>query len=246
MFLDFTRDWQTWDQTESVKLLYARRPTPPTGAADAGDSDLIPTAKRTAITRREKSPSGGVYTSGEINMRIPAALLPPGRALRPGDALIPTDPNRPDAGTRYTVLTANLRRQGSTWFLGCVDLKIAAGLFDVVNVERATQEVDSAGVRVKLWPSGPKPNGGFVLYDGLPCRVQTERQEVADARGIRGDAVRCSVILDRQVSLNVTEDRILVVSASDASLVGAYLDVKDVHNDMQLGELPALSCEKRP
>ncbi len=257
--LEFGLDYTQWDQTEGVEVTLTQRSAlppagdpllahgpPPTSPAQiggpppAGQSFAVSVAKRTAVRTREKSPSGGVYTSGELNWRIPAALVPPGVRIEPGDVVTPADANRPDRGTRYTVLTADLRRQGSTWLLGVVDLILAERLRDRIWVEQPQVSFDGAGAQVRLYPTGDPPNGGQVLYAAIPARVQPLTQEIADQRGIRGGKGKFLVVVDRQ--LQIQDVSLCRLRLSD----GSYLDVVDYHDAGRIEALPALTAERRP
>lgn len=245
MDLGFGDDWRQWDQTERVKVELSRRPA--TQAAKAGDVLGVAVAKRTAVRGREKSPSGGVYVGYESNWRIPAQFVPRGLLLKPADVVVVDDPDRPDVGRRWTVLTADLRRQGTTWLLGCVDLVLAADLRDAVTVERADRQYDAAGVLVKRWPSDVPKLGGVVLYDSIPCRFQPEAQETTDARGIRGDRTTYAVIVDRDLALDVTEDRLVVASAgADGPPAGTVLDMVRYTSARSITDLSVIAAQRRP
>lgn len=211
------QDYHAWDNVQEVRFEHARR-------AGAASPAVLPVAKGRAVTKREKSPSGGVYLGFERNWLVPRAVLPANLEPAPGDVVVDGD------GTRWTVLTCDQWAFNTVLRLGCVNLTLAHDLRDAVDVERAALSQDAAGAYVKTFP----PAGGTVAYGSLPCRVQLVQEEIDDQRGIRGFLRRYDVTVDRQVTVT-NEDRLKLAD-------GTYLDVVGYRNATRIDELPVIEA----
>lgn len=217
-------DHLAWDMTEAVTLYSMRR-----GGTYAAIQ--VPIAKRRAIRSAERSPSGGVYAGHEIRWHLVADTLPPDVDPKLGDLI--TDAS----GREWTVLTADSNRYRQVWALGCVDLVLALGLRDTVQIQRAAITYDASGVGTKAFP----PDGGRVLYT-LPARVQPVAGEIAEERGARYSRDRFDVIVGRQIDVDLAEDRILWTDSTGRSRI---LDLVSFRQSGQIDQLPILTAEER-
>lgn len=224
--LNVSLEHMAWDKPEPVYLETDR------GASQEqrgrlSSLDFIPIAKRRDISTGEQASSGGVYTSAHTRWHLPAVLLTPGVQPKSGDVII-------DASqTRWTVETANLQRLGQRWELVCINLIIAHGLRDTIDVQRAAISHDAAGAPVKTFP----PAGGVVAYRNLPCRVQLLSEEIAEERGIRGAKRKYAITVDRQIIID-TEDRIV--------WKGQVLDIVGYRNPELINDLPVIDALGKP
>ena len=221
--VDFSQDFRCWDNTESplATLEITTRAAP--------RLLTLPVAKRRAIRGRERSPSGGVYAGYEVRFLVPRATLPPDVEPKPGDVVVDW------TLARWTVLTVERNKGNQTLALGCVALTLAYDLRDVITVERATIGANAAGASVKLFP----PKGGRVLY-ALSARVQLLTGAAIEERGLRYDGQVYDVTIDRQVDVDVAEDR---VNFNDGG-VTRYLDVTEYRQPQRIDELPVLTCQE--
>ncbi len=246
----FSTDFAVWDQVESIAYESARRSYPPPdpdplllkgppvvpfdgAAAPAGSqSDTIPVAKRRALTRKELAASAGAYTGGDLVWLIPAAVLPSWLTPKVGDVLIPAE------GDRYTALDVALNKGRQTWRLTTRNLAVAFDLRDLIQIERPQISYDDpSGAIRKLFPSGPGPRGGEVLYANLLSKVHLEDQEISEERGIRGTKRVYSIIVSREVAVT-DQDRVLLPWS------GAYLEIRGYHQAQQIDMLPVIEAEQ--
>lgn len=204
--------------------------------AATGQQTPVAVAKKRPLKARELAASGGVYTALDRLWLLPNALIPAGYSPKPADVL--TD----SAGTRWTVLEAENTRNGSTWRLTCRDLVLALDLRDKIDVERAALSQDAAGAVVKLFPSGPAPNGGKLLFAAVPARVQLLTDEIKDERGIRGFSGTHAIIVGQELTGVTNEDRVALTVAGKTT----YYDIVGYHNATRIDELPILDVESRP
>lgn len=239
-------DYLSWDMTEAARLEVARRvavppdldpllatgpharPVPPSKNRIVP----LPVAKRRLLTKRELAASGGAYTGLDRAWLVPAAVLPQSFVIKPADVVVDV------TGARWTALEADLGKGGQTWKLVCRNLTLAYDLSETITVERAQVVYDAAGVAVKLFPSGPPPTGGEVLYAGLLARVQLENQPEVDERGYRGSERRYDVIVAQELDV-IREDRILL---SDKV---TYLDILDYHQAQRIDQLPVIEARRK-
>lgn len=205
-----------WDHTESVTLEVVSR-------AGVSQSVHVGIAKRRAIRSAQKSPSGGVYLGHEVNWHLPKRELPDGVVPKPADVVVDGEDER------WTILTRNKNRLGETYALGCVNLTLAHDLRDTVVIERATIGRDQSGAAVKVFDR---------VLATCQARVQEITQEIASERGMRYARGRYEVTVDRQLSVDVTEDR---VRWSERG-VTRYLDIIGYRNAQRIDELPVLEC----
>ena len=245
------QDFVIWEGLETVAYERSRRASPPLdtdpqlrqGAADGLAADVwakqpspdllaVLQAKRRAISTRERLASGGAYTGADVNWWLPAAQLPPGFSCKPGDVVVQKD------GTRWTALTdVQLGKLSNSWRLPCRNLALHFDLRDEIDIERPQIVYDDAGSPVKLWPSGDRGKGGLVLYGRLAARVQPQRREVAQERGVEGFRVVFDVVLEREVDVD-HEDRI--------AWAGRYLNVVGYRTAERLDDLPVIEAVLAP
>lgn len=111
--------------------------------ADGASPTVIAHALRCAIISAEADTSGGNYVASDTLWHLPAnALVEPPRI---GDALIDI------RATRWTVLEVQLLALGSRWRCRARNLAIAAGLDQLVNIERATWSQAADGSPSAAW-----------------------------------------------------------------------------------------------
>lgn len=240
---DPTLEATIWDRTETATLEVSQRqypafddlpltalpyqapalPPPPTTAP-------LPVVKRRAVSLRERAASGGALVGTDQVVLIPTATLPPGVAPKLGDVVITAD------GARRTIIEEAVNRWGQTYRAVTRDLVFSQQLDDLVDVQRPLIVTDAAGATVQVWPGAPPPCG-VVLYAGLPCRVQPQRAELRDDRGIRGSEVRYDVFVSRELQLRV-DDRLV--------WRGRFLDVVGYRQSQTLTDVPVVECLLRP
>lgn len=231
--LDMSQDYLVWDhpsgKPEQVTVESARRSDPFVPApVNANAPETVKVAKFRALTVREQAASGGAYTARDRVCLIPAAVLRPDKVFKPADVVIRGD------DSRWTALEVGLNKWQQTWRLVCRDLAVEFELDDTIDVERATINYDASGAVVKTFP----PDGGKVLYGNVRCRVQKRAEETVDERGIRGERTSYDVIVERQMDLNSTEDRL--------KWRGLYLDNVRVRAAELITELPVIEAVLRP
>lgn len=215
MALDVSRDFEVWDNRETVRLASFRRPD-----MAAADEDQIPDCKRRALTRKELLASNGAYTGADLVWLIPQARMLAGFVIKPHDVV--TD----DEDTPWTVLEVAHNKWRQTWRLICRNLAIAFDLRDEITIEKATPAADDARAWARTW----KP-----LYTNLLCRVQPQQAEVVAERGVQGQQTSFLILLSRQLSLlDARESRVL--------FKGQILDIDRYTNAEQIGELPRLEA----
>jgi hypothetical protein len=249
--IDMSRDFEVWDNTESVFLEVARRSylvprSYPrthdlTGQASAivqdppsaAQADYIRVAKRRALTWKELSASNGAYTGNDLVWLFPQEVMVNGLNPKPGDVV------RDQDGRRWTALEVQHGKWRETWRLVTRDLVLAFDLRDSIDIERPALSYDAAGAAVLRYPTGPDPTkfGGVVLYHNLPARIQEIDREIVDERGIHGFRGRYQIIVGRQIDVN-EDDRIV--------FHGRYYDIIGLHDPDRLDMLPVLDCELRP
>ncbi len=244
----FASDWRVWDNVEAVTYEKAMRsvapfdsdpllqkplpvvPFDPAAVPDTGVYQSIPVAKRRKLSVRELAVSGGAYTGRDRVWFIPRTFL---ADAKPGDVVVADQ-------ERWTVMEEELGKFGQTWRLTTRDLTVSYDLRDVVNIERPQITYDAAGAPIMLFPSGPAPNGGEVLYPSLVCKVQPTTQEIAEERGIRGTAQSYDVIVSRQIAV-CQYDRI----AWTAGTQTVYLDILKLENPQSIMELPKIQAVRK-
>ena len=228
----FAYDWQAWDQTEAVVYERPRRNPPPANPTLLPPF-LVTTAKRRAITIRERLASGGAYVGSDVNWHLPSVLLPSGWEVQPADVL--TDPDK----ERWTVLDVAHNKLKQTWRATCRNLSLAYNLADRINIERATISYDLAGAAVKTFPSDSQ-EGGTTLYAGLKVRMQPDQKQIVDERAIRGMTTRYNVIVEKEVEVITNEDRIYWPATQQ------YLEIIGYRQSEQIGELPIIEAHLVP
>lgn len=230
--LDHSRDYLAWDNTEAVRLTSRRK-----SSAGGDMTDLVPVARRRALTRRELAASRGVYVATDLVWEIPSdqiqALLLDRRQPKPGDLVEPED----GTAEQYTALEVKGQCRDAagyqTWVLTSRNLALHHDLRDLVDIQRPATSYDRSGTRLKLWP----PEGGSTPYRSLPARVQLLTEELADERGIHGFKGTHAVIVGRPVDLTA-EDRIKWGST--------YLEILGLHNPERIDELPVIDAVLAP
>jgi hypothetical protein len=244
-------DFRNWQQTESVIL----------ESANGLQRAVIAVVKRSALSAKEQAVSDAAYVGGMLGWSLPAVLVAPtGITPAPGCTLIqqgggdPFLPGRVGVSneTRWIVQTADLQRSRTKWRLTALNLRIVYELRDTINIERATIIYDSAGAVILLWPSGPPPNGGLILYPNMLCKVQPTDLENVDERGIRGPQQKYDVTLDSQVTVTTVDqsraatqyDRI-AWQPQGAAGPTMYLDILDVRNPQSIRELPVIGAVRK-
>lgn len=238
----FSLDYLSWDGTESVTYESARRPTDSPALSrqlrNPSQADMIPVAKRRALTRRELAASLGSYTAGDRVWLLPAAVLPSWLSPKPGDVVVDS------AAARWTALEVQTNKGEQTYRLTCRNLTLVFELRDSIDIERASVIYDGAGAAIKQFPTGPGPRGGQVLYTGLVCRVQLATQQIAEERGIRGFRGTYAIIVEREVTVT-NEDRIRLRTAStDGLAAGSYLEIRDYHQAQTIDNLSVIAAER--
>jgi len=235
VIIDMSDDFRIWDNPEAVILESTRRTIVPLGADPSRTRDrrheigVVPTAKRRALTNRELLASGGVYTGQDLIWLLPQQVMTQGLTPKPADVVIDGQ------GNRWTVLEVFWGKWKQTWRLTTRDLVLAHALRDKITIERATRVYDAAGVPAKLFP----PDGGKVLYANLPARVQLQNESIVEERGIRGTQYNFTVVVDRELDLDVAEDRIVLED-------DRILDITGYRNAHLITELPVVEAAWKP
>ena len=231
MFLDMSRNWLTWTNTEPVTYTSVRR-------TSSIDND-ISSALRVELDTTDRG--GGAYLAGQMTWVIPQALLVAGVVPKPSDII-----TAKLDGVAFTVIEARGQCQDANgyqeWELRTLALSIANDLRDAIDIERAQITYDGAGAEVKKWPS--TDGAGTVLYSKLASRVQLTQEAVVEERGIQGFRGSHTVYLSRQVPDVTFEDRVRWVKPG--STLVYYLNILGVNNPERLDELPALDCTLAP
>jgi hypothetical protein len=239
MLVDGRFDYLTRDNVETVTVEIARRlPRPgsdPNRAKveSANLSFAVPWAWHQAIRKAEKSPSGGQYLGAEVQWLLPVVRVPPKQQLHPGDVIIDK------TGTRYTIQTANLIRNRADWDCATLDLVLAHNLRTQIWIETPEIDYNAAGAPVKLFPTGPPPNGGSVTYAAVPASVQLLSQEQKVERGIEGFQSNYDITIGREVLLT-KEMRVRLID-------GTYLDLSATPytEPQRIDMLPVVHAELR-
>lgn len=234
--VSLSRNYLTWTNTEPGGVLYevAHRPVAGTDKLpqpNPNPSYPISVAKRRAITNKDIMAGVAAYGAQDTIWLIPAAVFP--ATVTPKRSDVITD----SRGDRWTALDVQLQAVLSTWRFSARNLVLAEDLRDTVTIERADITFDSAGARIKTWPTGPLPQGGKILYS-LAAKVQDMTIEVADQRGIRGAVGKVAVVVSRQITIDPERDRVRLSS-------GSYLDILGYHDTDRDDILPSLDCERR-
>jgi hypothetical protein len=222
-------------------------PAPPNTPPPTPVIDTISGAKFRAISFRERIASGGGYAGSDRNCLIPKMAVPPDWIGKPADVIIDS------SGVRWTALEDRTNRLGLTYYFVCRALSLVNGLSDEINIERATISYDTAGAAVKAFPppggagtNAPIPitgigagcsQAGSTIYQRLKARVQPQRTEVRDERGLRGPVTKYDIIVEKQLWIT-TEDRVL--------WNGQYLDIIGYRQAERIDELPIVEAELRP
>jgi hypothetical protein len=187
------------------------------------------------VSLREQQASGGAYQAGDVILIVPQELVPAEWPPLPGDAW------QDAAGNYYRVLNV----QGSkfsggayqTWRVTGRNLALAYGLSERITIEQAGVTYDAAGTPQRLWPSGPGPQGGRILVQDLLCRIQPEDAVPTEGRGLRGQEVRYTIFLQRELpELDVRLARVWWPAR------GLYLDILRYAQAERLEELPLLEA----
>jgi hypothetical protein len=172
--------------------------------------------------------------------------MPSDFSCKPGDVVVALDdPPLAKSGNRWTVIDAAWNRLKQTWRLTTRNLALVVGMSDEIQIERATLSTDAAGAPVKTFPVPVPPaaaglpytfTGGIILYR-LIARVQPQRTQVDEERGIRGPKTLYDVIVPQQVLIS-TEDRI--------RWGGQYLEIVGYRQAERIDELPIVEAALLP
>lgn len=166
--LDFSDDWEIWDNVESVALV--------TGVRTNAFTNWTVTGKRLPISYKELVASAGAYTMQDITWLIPTKHLPANANPRLGDRIEPAD------GTSWTVTEATLNTLKSYWRLTTRNLVLVHGLADTANLMRPENQQDSVGARLPVYANVSGSTS-------LPIRVQ-ETEAVVENRNGKRQATR--------------------------------------------------------
>src|SRR5262245_48595537 len=132
MQIDFSQDYQVWDNTQNATLI-----------ATSGDEiDLFNVAKH-AITLKEAAASNGAYTTSDAIFTLPGPAVDPDFPPAAGYKLVDA------AGVRWTVLETNQSDFDTVWKLTCRNLKLHFDLRDLIHYEEPVLAKDAAGAKVK-------------------------------------------------------------------------------------------------
>ena len=239
MNADFSQEYRTWVNTESITLESVRVH----GTLRA----LIGTSRRSAVNIREQAPSFGAYQGADCGFRIPSRFVPAEfLPLKPRDRIID------EKGAVYTVLSVQPSRNNAadtgSWKLLCRDLSIAFDLRDLISIEEPRRELDEGRAKlVRSWEE---------KYRMIPARVQLESEAIAEMAAKRVTQGTYRVFVDREVQVT-HENRIRwipglrrdpvthILAAPDLADI-RYLEVVGYHNAENISELPVIDCRSTP
>lgn len=185
MSLDFSEDWEIWDNVEEVTY---------TSVTNSGDVEYtVRRALKRAVSAREASMSRGAYRTDDVNWIVPRPELP---TVKPQLRDRITD----DDGTVWTVLNFADMGLRASWRMTCRALSIVEQLRDTMTIERPTYIQDDSGARQAIWAA---------VYSDEPCRLQPQASQVSEERGLRGFKTSFTLFVSRELSIT-NEDRVLV------------------------------------
>jgi hypothetical protein len=217
------RNWRLWQNRVPVTF---RR------AADPLTDYTFSDAKRRPLKWSERQPAGGAYQQGQVVWLVPVEVveLSSGGDWEPRPADMVTEAGPP--GVTYTVLEAELRELKTYWWLRCVDLVLANGLTQSVDVEVPTVTQSATGAQVRAWAA---------KYTGLSCRVQPQEQEEFTGRGKKAPRVKFFVYVAQQIDpRNAAGDWGRVKHGS------LYYQITGYRAAERIDELPVVECELLP
>lgn len=196
---------------------------------------VVDAALRRARRQREQAPSYGVYQAAALRWHIPRVVLDPmlsteGQVPKQRDVIVD------GAGIHWTVQAVETTVLQTMYAFDTLNLAVAYDLRHTIDIERAGVTYDAAGVARE---SFPPESGGSVLYAGLACRVQAVEEAIAEGRLIRGEQVDYLIYLERQIVVDVAEDRVKWTVGNTTR----YLDIVSLKSPERIDELPVLECK---
>ena len=216
MPIDVSADYLIWEGDGTRTITYTSRQSPTSDLA----AQVATYTLRRAVSAREVAASNGRYTGSDVNFHVPAGLLP--YTAKPGDLITDSD------GTDYRVLDASLETLSSRWKCVCRNPVIAYQLYDLINVEEPALTLDASGAAVRTWTE---------TYRQVHCRVQPEEAAVHDSFGTRGQYIRYTVYLSKELVIDAREARVIWKDLT--------LDVIRYRSSEVLEALPTLEVELR-
>lgn len=196
--LDFSADWEVWDNIERVELLSVSR--------GSDEPTAIRAAVRSTLTAAEAQASYGVYRKDDVKWTIPGVMLS-GVTPKPRDVILDANSNR------YTILDAAFEFLDGGWELTTRNLVISEGLDQTMTVQEAAVTYDGSGGAVRSWST---------LYSGVACRAQPQELDIADERSLRAQQTRYLVFCERQLpNLDVRECRLVIAGVGTLDVIRA-------------------------
>lgn len=222
--LDLSNEYLMWEKKEPINYYPSPR----------RDAVTIPIAlaKRRAPTFKELQPANGAYTASDLVWLIPVVQAPGLKEQfppRPGDVI------EDNELTPWTVLEITpLAAFKTFWRMMTRNLVLANGLAETVTIQRPDIATGDSSEPVYTWP----PDGGCLVVENLPARVQPQDSSPQMINGVEIAHNRFTVILGQQVEMRVG-DRVLVTSGKRE---GTFLRWESSTNAERIDELPQLTC----
>jgi head-tail adaptor len=112
-------------------------------SSDQSAINTVSGALRRAVTQREAAAADGKYTESDVKWHLPAVQIatPP----EPGATITDT------AGNVWTVLAVERQSLDNRWRCWTRDLAVAAGLDQLITVEKAVWNKSPSGAPVAAW-----------------------------------------------------------------------------------------------
>lgn len=193
MDLDFSDDWQIWDNKEAVDII-----------TTDGTEYTVRSVLFQDLTLKEQQASGGAYVASDRKVMVPRSLLSDYDAtLKPKDRITRED------GSVWTILEVGLNTFETWWAATVRNLAIAFDLRDLLTVKRPVNTKDNALGRVATFAN---------VYTSIPCKIQDDVSEDSDQFGKKITRRRFKIWVDRQLILTA-EDQLVDQSGSLYSFV---------------------------
>lgn len=182
---------------------------------------------------KEQAPSYGVYGGGYVTFVIEQSSFS-ASSVTPK----PRDTYTPSGSSAFTVLAAMYVSPRMFWVIETVNLAIANGLKDTVNLQHPTITSDAAAGRSESWSN---------VRTSISCRVQPDDTLPFDGRGMRAAERRYLVYLDPSTGSGSTFA--VTNSAGDFGRLvfgSINLQIEHYREAERIDELPVATCRRLP